>query len=290
MRCHSPESVSRPGGNGPQDRVTVPCGNCVACLGNRRHDWSFRLWQEMKNSSSAKFVTLTYRDEDLPFDQETGEATLVKKHLQAFIQDLRNEQARNEAKLSKIGRSFRRDAKNDKIRYFAVGEYGSKGRPHYHAIIFNIDPFTEKRISCIWKHGFTRADDLNQARIYYTTKYLINGNDKKTQGQKTFTLMSRRPGIGHNYITRTKSYHRRGNFDVRLPTGKKQKLPRYYKDKIFSDEELKQDKALRIEYLEKKQEELYDNLVKKGNNPFKYELEQKKQITQKVIKNSKTKL
>ena len=290
MKCHSPESVTRPGGQGPQDRVTVPCGNCVSCLGNRRHDWSFRLWQELKSSSSAKFVTLTYRDEDLPFSSETGEAILLKKDLQAFIQDLRNEQARNEAKLSKIGRSFRREAKNDKIRYFAVGEYGSKGRPHYHALIFNMDPFTEKRISCIWKKGFVKVDQVNQARIYYVTKYLINRKKDETQEQKTFTIMSRRPGIGNSYLSRTKAYHRGGNYTVRMQNGRRHKLPRYYSDKIFTEEELKQIKALTIEYLDKSQAELHDKLRRNGNNPFEYDLEQKKQITQKVIKNSKTKL
>lgn len=93
--------------------VTVPCGKCVACLVNKRGDWIFRLQMEMKFSKrKALFVTLTY-------DQKHCPEKLDKRHLQLFLKRLRKHYPAGQ------------------IRYYAVGEYGSKmGRPHYHLILF----------------------------------------------------------------------------------------------------------------------------------------------------------
>lgn len=65
----------------------------------------------------AGFVTLTYNDEHIPLGE-----TLVKKDLRNFFKRLRKNTGL-------------------KIKFFASGEYGEKyDRPHYHAIIFGIDP------------------------------------------------------------------------------------------------------------------------------------------------------
>ena len=95
----------------------VPCGRCIECLKLRVNSWYVRINEELKISSSAYFVTLTYEHEPITPD---GEPTLDYRDIQLFMKRLRK-------------------CQDEKIRYFIVGEYGSKtGRPHYHALLFNI--------------------------------------------------------------------------------------------------------------------------------------------------------
>ena len=121
-------SIPRPNGKGAKDRVTVPCGKCLECLSANRQSWSFRLTKELKTSSSAVFVTLTYEDAKLPLQKNDDgmlTPTVEKRDIQTFLKRLRK-------KFPSSG-----------IRYYLTAEYGPKThRPHYHAIIFNL-PFTE---------------------------------------------------------------------------------------------------------------------------------------------------
>ena len=94
----------------------VSCGNCYACWINHRRDWVARMLLENQSHKRSVFVTLTYSDQNLP-----SKGHIVKKDLQDFFKRLRYF----------LG--------EDKIKYFACGEYGEKRfRPHYHAIIWNV--------------------------------------------------------------------------------------------------------------------------------------------------------
>ena len=99
----------------------VPCGRCLECLKDRVNSWFFRLYNEQKNAKTALFITLTYDDEHLSYT-DNGSMCLNYKDTQLFWKRLRKAQPKGDPK----------------IRYFLVGEYGSKThRPHYHAILFN---------------------------------------------------------------------------------------------------------------------------------------------------------
>lgn len=109
--------------------VQIPCGRCIGCQLERSRQWANRCLLELEYHDSAYFVTLTYNDDAVPrvlyTDDATGEAheamSLRKKDFQLFMKRLR--------------RAF----PNDKIRFFAAGEYGgSTYRPHYHAILFGL--------------------------------------------------------------------------------------------------------------------------------------------------------
>lgn len=133
MECLSPLTFKK---NGLIQ--TVPCGKCLSCLSRRRSSWSFRLNQEMRVSTSAHFLTLTYSDENLP-RSPTGFPVVVKRDVQLWL------------------KRFRKLLSPFKVRYFAVSEYGTQTfRPHYHVILFNfpnhldINVLLEKS----WTHGF----------------------------------------------------------------------------------------------------------------------------------------
>jgi len=197
-----------------KDRIMIPCGICSSCLGNRRQDWVIRLIEESKQYDSSLFVTLTYDDQHLPSDG------VNKKHLQDFFKRLR---------------------KKIKFRYYAVGEYGSRThRAHYHVIFFGLSLQDFELIQKSWYFGNVSVFLANDRTIGYISKYHVNRGNFPLSLNPSFTLMSRKPGIGANYIQRMKDYHE-GNinrsfyqeFEV------KKRLPRFYKDKLYSDEERK---------------------------------------------------
>lgn len=92
---------------------TVPCGHCLGCRGDQARDWSIRIMHELQMHRNAWFVTLTYKDEEIP---ENG--SLYPEDFRRFIKALRRSE---KAPLS----------------YYACGEYGdTTKRPHYHAVLF----------------------------------------------------------------------------------------------------------------------------------------------------------
>jgi hypothetical protein len=213
----------------------VACSKCYNCLQRKRAHWSFRIHQELKNSNSAKFITLTYDDDHLPVTED-GEITLNKRHLQLFLKKLR--------KIDKSG--------DIPIRFFATGEYGTlKDRPHYHLILFNLDINKKelvKNLSYAWTdhetdgqiRGYIDIGNVSTESIHYVTKYLMDSphqhNDTRA---KPFNTMSRKPGIGSNYLINAKM-HRSNNQFYAMYNGQKVDLPRYYKDKIFLPGQKKQ--------------------------------------------------
>lgn len=215
MRCQNPRWVC------PKIKPEqVPCGKCLPCLTNKRNDWAFRLDQEYKRSQGAAFVTLTYHPKFCP------DFGLSKRHLQLYIKRLRK-------------------AYGKKLRYFAVGEYGTKhNRPHYHLIIFNYgekDARLDKLFEQSWStrtgesFGIVDIRPVNYARIMYCTKYVIQSRDVRCKSRTDpFMLCSRAYGLGAHYLTDAMvKWHREGKRNFTLVFGEKRRLPRYYKEKIW---------------------------------------------------------
>lgn len=202
--------------------VMVPCGKCPNCLKARASAWSFRLMQEDKISSSSSFITLTYDTKFLPITRN-GYATIRKRDLQLFFKRLRKNNSR-------------------KIRYYAVGEYGGKlKRPHYHIILFNADIRT---VCAAWGKGHVHYGSVSGASVGYTLKYISKPyknfriNDDR---EKPFSLMSK--GLGASYLSeRMVRWHKadlENRMYVNLEGGKKCTMPRYYKDRMYSEAERK---------------------------------------------------
>lgn len=194
--------------------IYVPCGRCAFCTATKRSDWALRLHYESKLHVGSSFVTLTYADPHLVWNH--GSSQLSKRHLQLFFKRLR-----------KAGH---------KLRYYAVGEYGARTfRPHYHVILFS--DVADDLIRCAWTYGQVHIGTVSQASVMYCLGYCINGSSWKMRSgrERPFSLMSRRPGLGANYMTAQMiEWHRSGRKSYALLDGKKRHLPRYYRDRIFS--------------------------------------------------------
>lgn len=194
--------------------MVVPCGKCPFCAATKRSDWSTRLREEAKLHDVKKFVTLTYANPHLTWAH--GSPQLVKADLQKWFKRVR-----------KAGY---------KIRYFAVGEYGSTTyRPHYHVILFGAVP--DEVIQSSWTFGQTHIGTVTDQSIMYTLGYIVNAKSFQMTHNRVrpFSIMSRKPGIGANYLVQEMiDWHRSGRKNYVLVNGVKQHLPRYYKAKIFS--------------------------------------------------------
>jgi len=225
-RCITPFQV--------RDKITnqwmaLPCGKCPNCMKRRTSGWSFRLIKEGERSETALFVTLTYDTKYVPLTKN-GFMSLNKRHIQTYMKRLR--------KLS-----------DKKLKYYVCGEYGSKrDRPHYHMIIFNADAekveraWSEYKAGCGYvPFGSIYIGEVNEASIGYTLKYMQKpGKIPKHQNDdrlKEFSLMSK--GLGQNYVSEAMiKWHKNDLLNrmyVPLVQGKKIAMPRYYKNKIYTE-------------------------------------------------------
>lgn len=190
--------------------IPLPCGRCIGCRLQYSRVWADRCMAEASLYEHNVFLTLTYNDNNLPpcNFMDNGEKSpvhpLVKRDLQLFIKRLRK-------KLS-----------DQRIRYFACGEYSPKLRPHYHLILFNckLDDlkllyrndsefkyYTSESVSDCWKYGYHIIANVNWHTCAYTARYIMK--KQKGDGREVyekynyppeFTIMSRKPGIGADYF------------------------------------------------------------------------------------------
>lgn len=225
--------------------MQVPCGRCIGCRLDYARDWAVRCWHESSLYDDNCFITLTYEEDPI---------TLQKKDFQNFMKRLRKEYAPR------------------KIRFFHCGEYGSTcsehrvkncavcgpiHRPHYHAVLFNLDfedkefymdrngypVWTSEKLTDIWSHGKTEVGTVTFESAGYTARYMtkkINGEKAQDHYRRLvvqtgelfpvlpeYTTMSRRPGIGLRWIERYWRDVYPCDFVV-LNGGVKVGVPRYY--------------------------------------------------------------
>lgn len=201
------------------------------CLKRRAAQWVFRLKEHETICDTSAFVTYTYDNGNLPIS-ENGYATLDRKAHTLFMKRLRKQ--------------LHKEGHNVKLKYYLVGEYGGQTeRPHYHSILFNLPPVyinNEHKLQKIWKHGNVSIDEVTGASIAYVCGYVnkqtffnnLGSNDDRVP---EFNFMSK--GLGETYITanRIKSMKTKLNPFLTIEDGLKISMPRYYKEKIFTDEE-----------------------------------------------------
>lgn len=219
-KCSSPFLVENSMTNERTD--PVPCGKCPPCKARRVSGWSFRLMQQDKIATTSMFVTLTYNTNHVPITKK-GYMTLDKTDVQKFLKKLR-----------KISQKT--------IKYYYCGEYGGKTmRPHYHFIIYNAEI---SDIENTWKKGDIHYGEVNGATIGYVLKYMskepkipMHQNDDRV---KEYSNMSKKLGI--NYLTDNMvEWHKKdlnNRVYVNLEGGKKAAMPRYFKQKLYTPEEL----------------------------------------------------
>lgn len=254
--CIHPIKIRNPkvSARSPDPFMEVPCSRCIACKQTKARQWSFRLTEEDKISKTAYFITLTYQDKNLPINKNYTYPELNKDHLKAFFKALREKNKRDYPKYGKT-------------KYYATGEYGGQtGRPHYHAIVFNAHPNIIKHLGKLWKHGNTHVDSCNLETISYTTGYIMSKDSDKSrelERQIEFSLMSK--GMGLNYLKHNARYHVENETYMTKFQGNNFAIPRYFREKIFSEEQRDQLSYELNETLQIAKQEKLQELREKGD-------------------------
>ena len=222
--------VFRNGVPGLTDPVPIPCGCCVGCRAQRAKEWTTRCILESRQHPYNYFLTLTYKNEALPYVD--GKPSLSKVDLQKFLKRFR--------------KVF------GPVRFFACGEYGDHTlRPHYHMILFCDKPLPSVRlgrnlykspiINDTWPLGLHEFSNADSGCMAYVSGYCV----KKLKSELTempvppFLQMSRRPGIGALNFS-PEEYR---DLKVYLENGKTQFLPKFLRSKLPFYEEMKEELA-----------------------------------------------
>ncbi len=174
-----------------------PCGQCMPCRVNSQRKKTTRLILEAREHPVTSFITLTYDEENLPRRVCHGMlvGVLHAPDLTKFLRKLRDA----------VG----------KYRYMAVGEYGDESqRPHYHAILFGVDPMVldhEEMLRKLWGQGHVTIGENTVKRMkyvaHYTTKKMTKEKDDRLVGRPPeFMRCSRRPGLGYTAVKRLSDY------------------------------------------------------------------------------------
>lgn len=165
------------------------CGQCMNCRINDQRVWASRIQLEAFYHPYSSFITLTYSDDHVPVT-ETGLPTLNPDHLERFRRRL-----------------WRYTKNIYKLRWFAVGEYGTQTeRPHYHAVLFGAGLEVEQFIEKAWSikgesMGFHQIGELTHTRAAYAAQYTTKkmtkvGHHKLGDRYPEFIRTSREKDIG----------------------------------------------------------------------------------------------
>lgn len=153
--------------------IWVPCRKCEKCLAYRRMDWMARIKSEMAAAEKNWFVTLTFRPtarEELFMEKDDND--------QLRLLDAASRNSRALAEVSMFIKRLRAglassDAKEARLRFFAVTEQHRDGFPHIHLVLHCGKDYRQAAIlGGKWKWGFASAKLVDGEAARYLTKYL----------------------------------------------------------------------------------------------------------------------
>lgn len=213
-----------------KEYVAIGCGHCIECRKQKARDWQVRLSEEIKDWKYKYFVTLTFSAEALQ--------TLCENAIE--LQYNVNNVARRATRLF-LERWRKRYKKS--VRHWFITELGHQGteRIHIHGILFTEFPINNNLLSSIWQYGMTYTGDYcNEKTINYITKY-VTKIDLDHKGYEADIFCS--AGLGSRYFKQYGNIQKHkwnGKNTIQyytLPNGQKIALPKYYRNKLFTQEE-----------------------------------------------------
>lgn len=217
----------------------APCGMCIECRNMRREEYTQRLKHEIQMCDYvASFVSLTYRDDELPLLLPKGSA-VVGKYFGSCPPAYGSSLSKSDLKqfCDKLTKRFRRKYGKLTFKYIGVGEYGDDGhRPHYHLIIVGLPAGERKMVYEAWNKGRIDIEPVGNGAIRYCLEYI----DKQVFGANTlydeygdfqppFALFSK--GIGESWIQKNLNHFNDYGTITFGDSGKTYTLNPYYRRK-----------------------------------------------------------
>lgn len=179
----------------------VPCGTCLLCRRFNRASWQVRCEHELITcGGKASFITLTYKSKFLnksgiiPKNEKDCCGNLIIEDVQKFNKRLRK-------------------AIKKPLKIVYCGEYGDNEtlRPHWHLIVFGVEPKNLPDISKIWGMGRVDVSPINATSnaISYVLGYVSKKAMKKNDKIDDYLKFGKRPpfirfskGIGKDWAIR----------------------------------------------------------------------------------------
>lgn len=207
--------------------IPVKCGCCIECRKEKQREWRVRLEEELR-SNFGYFITLTISQEGIKeLEEKTGlkwkenPNEIATKGLRLFLERCRKDTSKS-------------------IKHWCVTELGeTNDRIHLHGIFFGQK--SAELIRKHWKYGFMFIGGYcNSKSVNYMTKYMLKVDIKHPEF-KQVVLASK--GIGAGYMDRLDYLWQKQNYkNINVATytfknGTKMAMPRYYKNKIFTEKE-----------------------------------------------------
>lgn len=277
MACYAPKPVTLPKNKGQPIKLEpigsskdnkqflnqnwkwqdmIPCKKCIGCKIDNAKQWGARIYLETKDTKNNIFLTLTYNNDNLP-KNEKGIPSIKEKDWTTFINTLR--------------KKFERKGEKG-IKYIVASEYGSKtARPHFHAIIMNINltdikktrikssktklPLLESEtINKIWNKGGAYFGTVTNESACYIAGYTIKGQQDTNYEELGINPQKIRMsnGIGKKYFEKNKDeIYKNDNLIIKTKNGTKVIRPPKYYDRL-----LEKSQPKKLELIKKKRLEL----------------------------------
>lgn len=207
--------------------VPIKCGKCMECRKQKKREWYVRLSEELKKNRGALFLTLT-------FNENMYEE--VRRAVNAGLQPTNEEENDMCRYAIRHWLELIRKRTGKSVKHWMISEKGEDyNRIHMHGIVW-----CSKEDVDAWRYGYTYIGDyVNSKTINYITKYMlkINENCPEFIG-KVFCSQ----GIGRGYENSTNARRNRYQGERTIETykaedGRELPMPKYYHDKIYSEEE-----------------------------------------------------
>lgn len=244
--------------------LPIGCKQCIECRKQKTNNWKTRLMEDIKQFKNARFVTLTFSNENYtkiaeelilntPKGQETPTGYVLDNLIAIRAVRLFTENWRKKYQKT--------------LRHWLVTELGHNGTEniHLHGLVWcndflertvrkkKIVTYWKDEIKNTWAQGYVWLGQyVNERTINYITKY-VTKVDPKHKYYEPIILTSK--GIGANYINspgaklnqyqdgKTRDYYT-------TRAGNKISLPTYWRNKIYTDDE---KEKLWIEKLDKEE-------------------------------------
>lgn len=233
MSCINPIEIQIKDSFGHKYGIKTDCRHCLNCMIKRTMQIEFLTNKELntvyRSGRSASFVTLTYDDNHLPYN-DNGFLTLKRDHIRNWFKNIRRQM----------------DYYNEKIPFKVLycGEYGdgshsssrsgaSTHRPHYHVVFLGIGPDQVKKYTRkLWKFGLCDIGPLSSGGVRYLCKYMTKSMPDKNIKKLREIVGVENPfffhsiGLGKQWILENLDKIVEDNFTFNI-CGKKQLYPSY---------------------------------------------------------------
>lgn len=210
--------------------ITAECGHCFECRKKKRNMWRIRMKEQKKDTPTGVFFTGTMSpkryDEIKKRYNIEDDNEIATKALRLFLERIRKETRKS-------------------IKHWVVTEKGHRNtrRIHIHGLFFDTIGIGKYKLERLLKRNWIDGYSYNgystsEKCINYISKYMT----KRDEANPEFVgKVLASPGLGMGYTERNKRYHTYKGKDTNEKyvnyNGTTETLPRYYKEKLWTEEE-----------------------------------------------------